>query len=165
MTIESLLTLYKLPVLLLMILTPWIAYYICVLIPGTKEEPFVLSVNLSLAAFAAMVFAGYIAYASNTGGWGKIGKEADILLLLSAPYHVICSIILAKKRLPLNRIPAFKFIQGLMLMSLVFIFFSWISNRIHFYFFSYIPFNVFLMVLGVVLLIGYIGYTKVFGED
>jgi len=165
MTIESLLTLYKLPVLLLIILTPWIAYYICILIPGTKEEPFVLSVNLSLSAFAAMVFAGYIAYASNTGGWGKIGKEADILLLLSAPYHVICSIILAKKRFPLNKIPAFKFIQGLMLMSLVFIFFSWISNRIHFYFFSYIPFNVFLMVLGVVLLIGYIGYTKVFGED
>jgi hypothetical protein len=165
MTIESLLTLYKTPILLLVFLSPWLAYYICIFVPGTKEEPYVLSVNLSISAFVAIVFAGYIAYASNTGVWGKLGKEADILLLLSAPYHVICSIILAKKRMPLSRIPAFKFIQGLMLMSMVFMFLSWISSRIHLYFFSYLPFNSFLIILAIVLLIGYVGYTKVFGED
>lgn len=165
MTVESLLTLYKIPVLLLIFLSPWIAHYICLVVPGTKEEPYVLSVNLSLSAFVGIVFAGYIAYASNTGGWEKLGKEADVLLLVSAPYHIICSIILAKRRIPLSQIPAFKFIQGLMLMSLVFIFFSWISSRIHLYFFSYMPFNSFLMILAIVLLIGYVGYTKVFGED
>jgi hypothetical protein len=165
MTIESLLTLYKIPIILLIFLSPWIAYFICVVVPGTKEEPYVLSINLSMSAFIAIVFAGYIAYASNTGGWGKVGKEADILLLISAPYHIICSIILAKKRMPLSRIPAFKFIQGLLFMSLAFMFLSWLSSRIHLYFFSYLPFNSVLIILAIVLLIGYVGYTKVFGED
>ncbi|TYQ26422.1 MULTISPECIES: hypothetical protein [unclassified Pseudanabaena] len=165
MTIESILTTYKIPVLLLIFLSPWIAYYICLVVPGTKEEPYVLSVNLSLSALVSIVFAGYIAYASNTGGWGKIGKEADILLLASAPYHVISSIVLAKKRMPLSQIPAFKLIQGLVLMSLVFMFISWLSSRIHLYFFSYLPFSYFLMILAVALLLGYVGYTKVFGED
>ncbi|HEY9624408.1 MAG TPA: hypothetical protein V6C78_28895 [Crinalium sp.] len=163
MTLETLFTDYRVPIILLMLVTPWLAYLICYCIPAKHEEPFVLSANLWLSVLSMLLLAGYLAYVTNTGGWNQLVKQADLFLLVLPPYHLITSVWLSQLRLPLNQIPAFRTLQGLVMMGGIYLVFSWLASRIYIVFFSYMPFNSFLMILAVLVGVGYVGYRKVFG--
>ncbi len=162
MTLETLFTEYRFPIILLLLTTPWVAYLICYCIPTQREEPIVLSVNLWLSVLSMLTLTGYLAYVTNTGGWNQLVQQADVFLLLLPPYHLITSVWLSRLRLPLAMIPAFRTLQGLMMMGGIYLVFSWMASRIYIVFFSYMPFNSFLMILAVLLGIGYLGYRKVF---
>jgi hypothetical protein len=162
MTLETLFTTYQLPVIVLMFTSPWVTYLICRCIPGYREEPFVLSVNLWLSVLSLLALAGYLAYATNTGGWTQLVKQANLLLLLSPPYHLVCSLWLSRLRLPLDTIPAFRTLQGLAMMGIIYLVFSWLATRIYIVFFSYMPFSSFLIILAALIGFGYMGYRKVF---
>lgn len=162
MTLETLFTTYRIPIIFLMLVTPWITYLICYFIPGKREEPFVLSANLWLSVISMLILTGYLAYATNTGGWQKVVQQADLFLLLLPPYHLITALWLSKQRLPLAAIPAFRTLQGLAMMGGVYLVMSWLASRIYIVFFSYMPFNSFLLILAILLGFGYFGYRKVF---
>jgi hypothetical protein len=162
MTFETLFTVYRVPVILIMIASPWLTYLLCYLIKGEAEEPALLSANLWLSVLSLLVLSGYLAYASNTGGWQHIATKADVFLLFLPPYHLITSLWLSRLRLPLDQIPAFKTLQGLGMMAAIYLVFSWLATRIYIVFFSYMPFHLFLVILAVLLGIGYLGYRKVF---
>ncbi|NES21695.1 MAG: hypothetical protein F6K41_22890 [Symploca sp. SIO3E6] len=104
MTLQSLFlwfTEHRNELVLTFLIAPWLAWSICVAVPGKKEEPYVLSINMSLALLSLLLWIGYLAYANSTGGWSKIVKEADFLLLLVPPYYVGASIWLTRTRLAL----------------------------------------------------------------
>lgn len=162
MTLETFFTEYRFPIALLLLTAPWITYLICYCIPSQREEPFVLSANLWLSVMSMLLLTGYLTYATNTGGWEKIVKQADFFLLLLPPYNLIVSIWISRQRLPLVQIPAFRTLQGLVMMAGVYLVFSWMASRIYIVFFSYMPFNSFLIILAVLLGLGYFGYRKVF---
>ena len=164
MTFTTLFEQYRIPIILLMLVSPWLAWGTCCLIPGKREEPFVLSLNLALSVTGILCLIGYLAYASNTGGWQKFAQQADVFLLLSVPYHFAVSIWLSKTRLPLERIPSYRFMQGLVMMGGVYLVLSWLARRIYIVFFSYIPFQYFLVFLAALVIVAYVGYEKVFGE-
>jgi hypothetical protein len=166
MTLESLFLVihqYRVPLILLVLSAPWITYLICYCIPGQKEEPFVLSINLGFAVFSLLLLAGYLAYATNTGGWALVVKQADILLLFLPLYYLIASLWISYQRLPLQQIPAFRTLQGMAMLAGVYVVTSWLASRIHIIFFSYIPFNFFLVLLALLLAIAYAGYRRIFG--
>jgi hypothetical protein len=162
MSLETFFTEYRVPIIFFMLATPWLTYLICYFIPGSDEEPFFLSANLWLSVLSMLMLAGYLAYVTNTGGWEKLVKEADLFLLIIPPYHLIASTWLSQQRMPLHQIPAFRTLQGLVLMGGIYLVFSWMASRIYIVFFSYMPFNSFLLILAVLLGIGYLGYRKVF---
>ena len=164
MTLETFFTAYRIPIIFLMLATPWITYLTCYFIPGKQEEPFVLSANLWLSVLGMLALAGYLSYAMNTGGWEQIVRQADIFLLLLPPYHLITSLWLSQQRLPLALIPAFRTLQGLVMMGAIYLVFSWMASRIYIVFFSYMPFSSFLVILAILLAFGYLGYRKIFGS-
>ena len=151
------------PIILLMLATPWVSYLICHAIPGRKEEPFVLSVNLAISVVSVLMLMGYLAYALNTGGVQTVVKQANLFLLLLPAYHLIVSIWLARLRVPLDVIPAFRTLQGLVLMGAVYLALSWVMARVYIIFFSYLPLSTFLFILAMLLGIGYLGFRRVFG--
>ncbi len=166
MTLESLfnsIVTYRLPLILILLGSPWMTYLACSLIPGKREEPYLLSVNLGLSMVSMLLLSGYLAYATNTGGWQKVIQQADILLLFLPPYHLITSLWLSRQRLRLQLIPAFHTLQGLTMLGGVFIVLSWLASKIHIVLFSYLPFSTFLGILAILLGIGYVGYRKLFG--
>ena len=163
MSLEGLYTeilVYRVPIILLLFGSPWIAYLSCFLIPGKKEEPFILSLNLALTTLSVVMLIGYLAYATSTGGWTKVVQQADVLLLLLPAYHAGVSLYLSRLRLPLSAIPAFRTMQGLMMISGVLLAISWILERIRIVLFSYMPFGTFLGLIALLLAIGYMGYRK-----
>jgi hypothetical protein len=167
MTLQSLFTglnEYSVPIFLIILAAPWIAWILCSWIPGRGEEPWVLSVNLGLATLSMLLWSGYLAYATNTGGWQKVVGEANILLLAAPPYYAIASIWVSRQRMALSKIPAFKTLQGIALMAAVYLVLSWLSQRIYIVFFSYMPFSAFLWILAGLLLVAYLGYRRVFGN-
>ncbi|MGA7953998.1 MAG: hypothetical protein WCA07_10820 [Gloeobacterales cyanobacterium] len=142
-------------------LAPWLAYVLCLVIPGKREEPFILSLNLGLAVLSLFLWAGYLVYASNTGGWQQVIRQADVMLLLAPIYYFVTSLWLSRYRLPLEQIPAFRTTQGLAIMAGVFLVFAWLMSRVHIWFFTFIPFPIFLLLLITLLGIGYTGYRRV----
>jgi len=153
------------PIIFLMLIAPWLTFLLCLIIPGKREEPFLLSLNLTLAVISMLVLVGYLAYATNLGGWAKVVKEADLVLLILPPYYLISSLWLSRQRLPLNMIPAFRTLQGLMVIGAVFLIFSWIVSRIYFVFFTRLSFPGFLVAIAILLAVAYWGYQKLFDEE
>jgi hypothetical protein len=163
MTLEGLflaIATYKVPIILGILAAPWLTYLICYFIPGQREEPFVLSINLGLAVLSLLMLSGYLAYATNTGGWQQVVTQADLFLLFLPPYYLIASLWISRQRLPLQLIPAFRTLQGLAMMAGMFLALSWLFSRIHLIFFSYLPLTAFLWLLAILLGIGYAGYRK-----
>jgi hypothetical protein len=164
MSLETLFTEYRLPIIFLMLATPWLTYLICYSIPGKREEPILLSANLWLSVLGLLTLTGYLAYATHTKGWEMIVKQADVFLLFLPPYHIITSLWLSKQRLPLVEIPAFRSLQGLVAMAGVYLVLAWIASatRIYIIVFSFIPFHIFLGLLALLVGIGYLGYRRTF---
>jgi hypothetical protein len=163
MTLESIYQIFAQQALILvlfMLMAPWITWLICFLIPGYREEPFVLSVNLWLAMISVMFWVGYVAYATNTGGWAKVVTQANFFLLVAPIYYILTSIWVAKKRIPLEAVPAFQSLQGAAMLTVAFLMLSWFLGRIHIILFSFIPFTGILWFLAFVLGLGYIGYRQ-----
>ncbi|MEN9204785.1 MAG: hypothetical protein Q6K70_03145, partial [Thermostichales cyanobacterium DRC_bins_46] len=137
-------------------------------IPGKWEEPWVLSFNLALAVATIVMWAGYLAYATNTAGWDKVIEEANVLLLLAPPYYLLTSLWVSRQRLPLGAIPFFRTLRGIMIMAGVYMVLAAILARVQLYivFFniSQIPFSVLLWILAGLLLVGYIGYRQAVGD-
>ncbi len=154
----------SLPIALWVFAAPWLIWVLCHWIPGQWEEPFLLSLNIALAAVSMVLWAGYLAYASNTGGWQLVVKQADIFLLLLPPYYILSSIWVARQRMPLSRVPAFRTLQGISILAAVYLVLSWLSRRVYIIFFSRMPFSAFLWILAGLLGIAYIGYRIVFGD-
>ena len=163
MTLQSLFlwfTEHRNELVLTFLIAPWLAWLICLAVPGKKEEPYVLSVNMSLALVSLLLWVGYLAYANSTGGWSKIVKEADFLLLLVPPYYVGASIWLTRTRLSLSQIYAFRLLQGLAAMAVVYLVLGWFASKVRFFFISYIPYWVFLVALLLLLGLGYWGFLQ-----
>jgi vacuolar-type H+-ATPase subunit I/STV1 len=166
MTLESfydLLVRNYIPIVILLVAAPFVAWFLCYLIPGRREEPLVLSINFGLALASMALWAGYIAYALNTRGLESIAREANLLLLVAPPLYLILSFWLASRRLPLSQIPAFRTMQGIAMMFAVYLVIAWLAQRIHIVFFSYMPFSGFLVILAVLLLVAYFGFRRAFG--
>jgi hypothetical protein len=164
MTIETLflhLVDHRLSLTGLIFCAPWVAYFVCVAIPGKREEPFVLSINLGLAIISSCLLVGYLAYAVNLGGWRKVVTEADVLLLILPIYHLPVSLWLSSYRLPLELIPAYRTLKGLTMIAVMFVILSWLAAKVRILLFSYIPFSTFLFLLAIVLGIGYAGYRYI----
>lgn len=151
-------------IFLALLLAPWLTGLICWIIPGRREEPWLLSVNLWLAVISLLLWVGYLAYASNTGGWSLVVKQANILLLLAPPYYAIASLLISRQLLPLSSIPAFRTLQGLVVMGAVYFAIAALFSRIRIYFFSYLPFSTFLWCLALLLGLGYWGYCQFIGD-
>ena len=143
-----------------MLVAPWITWSICFVVPGYREEPWVLSLNLWLAMVSIMFWMGYMAYATNMGGW-RIIKHGDFLLLIMPLYYLISSVWVAKQRIPLARVPAFRTLQGAAMMTGAFLILSWFLGRIRIVLFSYLPFSSVLWLLALALTLGYIGYRRI----
>ena len=152
---------HRIPIILFLIGTPWITYLACYAIPGKREEPYLLSFNLGISVASMLLLAGYLAYTTNTGGWQKLVREVDIFLVLLPPYHLIVSVWLSKQRLPLQLIPAFRTLQGLVVLGGVFLIFSWLASKIHLVLFSRMPFSTFLAIIALLLGIAYWGYRQI----
>lgn len=150
-------------VALIVFAAPWLIWILCDLIPGQWEEPLLLSANMTLAVVGLGMWAGYLAYATNTSGWEKVVKEAQVLLLLVPPYYAWMSMWVARQRLPLSRIPAFRTLQGLAIMCGVYLILSWLGRRVYIVFFARFQFSTFLWILAGLLLVGYVGYRRVMG--
>ncbi|NET31905.1 MAG: hypothetical protein F6K19_07860 [Cyanothece sp. SIO1E1] len=167
MTLETLFSAiqaYRVPIVLIVLAAPWLTYLICYFIPGRREEPFVLSVNLGLAVFSLLLWASYLAYATNTGGWQLVVKQADIALLCLPLYYIIASLWISRQRIPLQMIPAFRTLQGIAMLAGTFLLLSWLAGRIRLIFFSYLPLTVFLCLLAILLGLGYAGYRRIVDE-
>lgn len=166
MTLETFFTYlnnHSVPIALWMLAAPWVVWVLCDWIPGQWEEPFLLSLNIGLAAISMVLWAGYLAYTSNTEGWEVVVKQANMLLLLLPPYYILSSIWVARQRMPLSEVPAFRTLQGIGILAAVYLIFSWLSRRVYVVFFSYMPFSTFLGILAGLLGVAYIGYRIVFG--
>lgn len=48
----------SLPIALLILVAPWLIWILCHWIPGQWEEPFLLSLNISLATASVVLWAG-----------------------------------------------------------------------------------------------------------
>ncbi len=149
---------------LLVFALPWLVWVVCDLIPGDWEEPWILSINMMVAVTSMAMWAGYLAFASNVGGWEKVIKEAQVLLLVLPPYYVLMSMWVARQRMPLSQIPAFRTLQGLGILCGVYLILSWLGRRVYIVFFSYMRFSSFLWILAILLLVGYLGYRRMLGS-
>ncbi|PZO16621.1 MAG: hypothetical protein DCF25_12185 [Leptolyngbya foveolarum] len=152
---------YRLPIVLLLFGSPWVTYLACHLIPGKGEEPSLLSLNLALSTLSVLMWVGYLAFATNTGGWAKVVNQADFMLLVLPIYHVGVSLWLSQLRLPLQRIPAFRTMQGLVMLEAAFFALSWVLSKIRIVLFSYLPFGTFLGLMALLVVLGYVGYRKI----
>ena len=167
MTIEALFSQivnYRELIIVAILIAPWLTWLICFLIPGYWEEPYLLSLNLWLALLTMLVWVGYLAYTTNTGGWSLVVKQADILLLITPPYYLLASLWMSKQRMPLDLIPAFRTLEGLIFMAGAFLVLSWILSRIRVVFLSFIPSSLFLGIIAFVVVLGYLGYRQVMGK-
>ena len=144
----------------LMLAAPWLSWLICVAIPGQREEPLVLNLNLGLALLSLLGELAYLLYATNTGGWTRVVREADLLLLLAPLYYVGVSLWVSRQRLPLSQLPAFRVVQGLGMIAAAYLLLSWILSKIRWIFFSYIPLGFFFLLIASLVGLAYLGYLR-----
>ena len=156
---------YRPAILLFMLIAPWVSLGICIAIPGKKEEPFVLSFNLAMAVVSLLMVAGYVWYATYTAGISKVIQEADVLLMLAPCYYVGVSLWVARQRLPLSQIPAFRMLQGLAFIAAAYMGLAWILSKLRIILFSFLPIEVLLVIVLGLLSVGYLGYQKLIGAD
>lgn len=168
MTVHDFFTLlndYKILILLFILAAPWIALGICIAVPGQREEPFVLSLNLGMALVSLLMATGYVLFATSNGGWARVFEEADVLLMVAPCYYVGVSLWITKQRLPLNQIPVVRMVQGLALIATGYLGIAWFLRKIRIVIFSYIPFQyVLLLILGLAA-VAYLGYQRLTGAD
>ncbi|MEL6554587.1 MAG: hypothetical protein AAFQ63_14125 [Cyanobacteria bacterium J06621_11] len=155
----------KLVLLFLMLFGPWIAWGICVAIPGKKEEPFVLSCNLGMATISLSLTVGYVWYLAHTAGLNQVVQDVDILLVLAPCYYVGVSLWVTRQRLPLSQVPAARALQGLALIGAGYLGLAWLFSKLRIVLFSFLPFPLIVFVVLALLAVGYMGYQRITGQD
>ena len=68
MTLEALfsnIAIYHIPLILILLASPWVTYLACYFIPGKREEPYLLSINLGISMVSMLLLSGYLAYVTN----------------------------------------------------------------------------------------------------
>lgn len=155
----------RVPIGLLLLCAPWVTYGICYAIPGQREEPAVLSVNLALAMLSFLLWLGYLLYAVATGGWQQVVRQADLVLLLLPPYYFAVSLWLTRRRLPLEFVPAARWLRGLAYLSGGLFAFFWILGRVRIVLLSFVPFPVLVAIVLVCLAIAYLGFRYLSGRE
>ncbi|MEM9004260.1 MAG: hypothetical protein AAGE59_12155 [Cyanobacteria bacterium P01_F01_bin.86] len=154
------------PILLLAILfAPWLALGVCIVVPGKREEPLVLSFNLGMAVLSLLILLGYVWFATQNGGWSRVVQEADILLMTAPFYYVGISFWVAKQRLPLEEIPVARAIKGLALIGVAYLGISWFLSKIRILAITFIPLPLLLLFFLMLVGLGYLGYLKFIGAD
>ena len=108
---------------------------------------------------------GYLFYATNTGGWSQVVREADLLLLLAPLYYLGVSLWVSRQRLPLSQLSTFRVLQGLGMIAAAFLLLSWIMNKIRLILVSYLPLGFFLLVLASLVSLAYLGYLRLRGHE
>lgn len=134
------------------------------MVPGKKEEPFILNLNLVLALICLAGELGYLLYASHLGGWKQIVEDSEFLFLLAPIYYVGVSLWVSRQRLPLNKLPAYRALQGLGMIVAAYLFLSWLFAKIRIVLFSYLPFGLLVLTVIIVLSLGYLGYLRILGK-
>jgi hypothetical protein len=165
MTLEELfaaIVAWRVPLLLLMLSAPWATYLVCYAIPGQREEPIVLSMNLSLSMLSLLLWLGYLLYTVHSSGWQGVVVQADLPLLLLPPYYFAVSLWVSRRRLPLEQVPAARFLKGLAFLSVGLFATFWLLDRIRIIFFAYLPLPIFFGVLLICLALAYLGYRYLF---
>ncbi|CAN5833492.1 hypothetical protein BH23CYA1_BH23CYA1_16830 [soil metagenome] len=168
MTLQDLYTLIydnRLALLLAMFVLPWLALGICIAVPGDREEPLVLNINLALAVLSLFMAAGYVWHATHASGWGRIVQEADILLLLAPLYYVGVSLWVSKQRLPLAEIRTYRIVQGVALIGAGYLGIAWIMSKIRILVLTYMPFQVLTWLVFGLIGVAYLGYLRLTGSD
>lgn len=155
----------RLALLLAMLLMPWLALGICIVVPGDREEPWVLNINLFLAILSLFMAGGYVWYTSTAGGWNRIVQEADMLLLLAPLYYVGVSLWVSKQRLPLAEIRMYRAVQGAALIGAGYLGISWIMSKLRIYALMFIPFQAFMFLILGLIGVAYLGYLRLTGAD
>ncbi|MEO0768173.1 MAG: hypothetical protein AAFY72_01875 [Cyanobacteria bacterium J06649_4] len=102
---------------------------------------------------------------SKIAGVSRIVQEADILLMLAPCYYVGVSLWIAKQRLPLSEVPAFRAIQGLALIGAGYLGLVWLLSRIRVLIFSFLPFQFLVLLLLGLVAVAYLGYQRLIGAD
>ena len=156
---------YSLPILIFLAAAPWIAWGLCVIIPGRREESFLLSGNMTLAVIAILVWAAYLVFAVGSGGWVRVVNEADIFLLITPPYYIIASILLSRRRMDLDEIPAYRTLQSIGVLVAVYVVVAWFADRVRIIFFSYIPATFFLWMIGIMVLAAWWAIRRMGGKS
>lgn len=156
---------WRVPLVLLMLSAPWLTYFICRAIPGQREEPAVLSVNLGLAMLSLLLWLGYLLYANYAGGWERVVGQADVFLLLLPPYYFGASWWVARRRLPLERVPAARLLGGLAYLSGGLLACFWLLGRLRIIVFSFLPFPILVGIVIGCLAIAYYGWRALFGPE
>ncbi len=168
MTLQDLYTLIydnRLGLTLAMLLLPWLALGICIAVPGDREEPLVLNINLFIAVLSLLMAAGYVWYTTTAGGLNKVVQEADVLLLLAPFYYVGVSLWVSKQRLPLSEIRIYRAVQGAALIGAGYLGVSWLMSKLRIYAIMFIPYQAFVFLILGLLGIAYLGYLRLTGAD
>lgn len=156
---------HRLAILLLLLFAPWLAWGICIAIPGKKEEPFVLSCNLVMAVVSLLLTVSYVWYLSATTGLEAVVQEVDILLVMAPCYYVGVSLWITRQRLPLSQVPAARAIQGLALLGAGYLGVAWLLSKLRIVLFSFLPMPFLMLILLALVGIGYMGYQRITGAD
>lgn len=168
MTVQDIFTLlnqHAAILLLVMLFAPWLALGICIAIPGQREEPFVLSFNLGMAAVSLLLASGYLIYALNHGGWSRVVEEADLLLILAPCYYVGVSFWVTKQRLPLSQLRIVRILQGLGLVFAGYLGLTWFLSKLRILAITFIPFQYLVWFLLALAGVAYLGYQRITGAD
>jgi hypothetical protein len=166
MTLQDLYTLicdYRAAVLLMLFCAPWLALGLCISIPGTQEEPFILNFNLSMAVLSLLMAIGYLWYTTRSEGFDNVIQQGDILLTLAPCYYVGVSLWVSQQRLPLAQIPIVRIIQGAALIGASYLGFAWLLKKMHIFILAVIPYQVVVMLLLGLVGLAYMGYLKIAG--
>jgi hypothetical protein len=166
MTLSDIYTLlydHKALVLLVLLVAPWLALGVCIAIPGTREEPFILNFNLSMAVLSLLLAVGYLWYAAHTAGIANIVQQADILLVLAPFYYVGVSVWVTQQRLPLMQIPVARIVQGAALIGAGYFGLAWLFSKLQIFVLTFVPFQLLVMVLLGLIGLAYMGYLQITG--
>lgn len=144
---------------------PWIAWGGCKLIPGKREEPLILNVNLSMAIVSFLMAVGYLWHATHTRSLNQIIAKTDILLLTAPFYYLFLSLWLTQQRIPLSELRSYRIAQGFAFIGAGYLGISFLMSKFRLLVFSYMPFHYLVLLVFGLLGLLYLGYQRLIGQD
>lgn len=91
--------------------------------------------------------------------------DTDVLTQILPVVSMVATLLLISKNVPLDRIPGFEKISGLIMMITAAFAFMWFIDRTRIFAFTYIPFQyVILIFIGLLIVIRF-GWSRIFLQD
>ena len=91
--------------------------------------------------------------------------DTDIFTQILPVLSMVGTLLLIRKNVPLERIPGFGKMSGLIMMILTTLFVMWILDKTRLIAFSYIPFQYVILMFVGLLLIFRIGWSRIFSSS